>query len=67
MGAGFAVYCGAGAGGAVVAVAGELGLTAEVAGSVEHGARRVILEPTGVTYDSDAMDLTPSRARLREP
>jgi phosphoribosylformylglycinamidine cyclo-ligase len=59
MGCGFAVYCGAGAGGQVVTVAERLGLRALVAGAVEAGPRRVIIDPIAVTYESDAMDLTP--------
>jgi phosphoribosylformylglycinamidine cyclo-ligase len=62
MGCGFAVYCAAGAGPDVVAVAQRLGLAALVAGTVEAGPRRVIIEPVGVTYDTDAMDLTPASA-----
>jgi phosphoribosylformylglycinamidine cyclo-ligase len=62
MGAGFAVYCGAGAGAAVAAAARELALEAVVAGVVEYGPRRVVIEPAGVSYESDALDLTPSRA-----
>ena len=60
MGCGFAVYCGAGAAREVVAVAQRLGLKALVAGVVEDGPRRVILEPVSVTFESEAMDLTPS-------
>jgi phosphoribosylformylglycinamidine cyclo-ligase len=59
MGCGFAVYCASGAGEAVVACAARLGLQALVAGVVEAGPRQVILEPVGVDYGSDAMDLTP--------
>ena len=62
MGCGFAVYCAAGAGGSVVAAARGLGLAAHVSGTVEAGPRRVVIEPIGVTYESDAMDLTPGRA-----
>jgi phosphoribosylformylglycinamidine cyclo-ligase len=60
MGCGFAVYCAAGAGADVVAVAERLGLSALVAGTVEAGPRQVIIEPAGVTYDTDEMDLTPA-------
>jgi phosphoribosylformylglycinamidine cyclo-ligase len=60
MGCGFAVYCGAGAGSGVAAAAERLGLKAEVAGAVEAGPRRVIIEPIDVTYETEAMDLTPS-------
>jgi phosphoribosylformylglycinamidine cyclo-ligase len=59
MGCGFAVYCAAGSGPEVVRLAGEIGLSAGVAGVVEEGARRVVLEPVDVVYESGAMDLTP--------
>jgi phosphoribosylformylglycinamidine cyclo-ligase len=57
MGAGFAVYCRSGEVDAVVAVAEQAGHAAWVAGSVEAGARRVILEPVGVTFASDELRL----------
>lgn len=59
MGCGFAVYCAAGSGAEVVRLASEVGLSAGLAGVVEQGARRVVLEPIDVVYESDAMDLTP--------
>jgi len=59
MGAGFAVYCAAGAGQDVVRVATGLGLTAHVAGAVEAGPRRVILSELDVVFESSDMDLTP--------
>lgn len=61
MGVGYAVYCGSGAGDAVVEHARAAGLAASVAGVVEDGPRSVILEPVGVTYRDDDMDLTPRR------
>ena len=61
MGCGFAVYCAEGDGERVVTLADGLGLTARVAGSVREGPRRVVLEPVGVTFDSDDMDLSPRR------
>jgi phosphoribosylformylglycinamidine cyclo-ligase len=61
MGCGFAVYCAVGSGREVVRVAAESGLAAHMAGTVGDGPRRVILEPIGVTYDSEALDLTPPR------
>jgi phosphoribosylformylglycinamidine cyclo-ligase len=63
MGAGFAVYCRPGGGTRVVDVAHELGLDALLAGAVEEGPRRVILEPVGVSFDSDQLALAPKRAR----
>jgi phosphoribosylformylglycinamidine cyclo-ligase len=59
MGAGFAVYCAAGAGSEVVRIAAGLGLSAGVAGVVEKGPRRVLLEPVDVVFESGDMDLTP--------
>jgi phosphoribosylformylglycinamidine cyclo-ligase len=65
MGAGFAVYCQAGAGGAVVELAEGLGFAALVAGGVEVGPRRVVLEPVGVSLDGESLHLgTESEAHL---
>jgi phosphoribosylformylglycinamidine cyclo-ligase len=61
MGCGFAVYSAAGSGQEVVRAALELGLSAHVAGNVGEGPRRVVLEPIGVTYESEALDLAPRR------
>jgi phosphoribosylformylglycinamidine cyclo-ligase len=57
MGAGYAVYCAAGAGETVVDVAGGLGLRAWVAGSVEEGPREVLLEPVGVRFGGEELAL----------
>ena len=62
MGCGFAVYCAAGSGQDVVRAASELGFSAHVAGTVGEGPRRVVLEPIGVTYQSEALDLAPRRS-----
>jgi phosphoribosylformylglycinamidine cyclo-ligase len=59
MGAGYALYCAAGAGAELVALAGEIGLDALVAGRVEQGPRRVVLEPLGVTFQSSELELAP--------
>lgn len=59
MGVGYAVYCAAGSGGRVVELAEELGHRAFVAGTVEEGPRRVVIEPVGLTYAGDEMDLGP--------
>ncbi|HMJ04367.1 MAG TPA: AIR synthase-related protein, partial [Conexibacter sp.] len=59
MGSGFAVYTAAGSGADVARIASELGYEALVAGVVEDGPRQVVIEPVGVTYASDEMDLTP--------
>lgn len=58
MGAGFAVYCAPGSSGAVLEAAGEVGLEAMAAGRVEAGPRRVVLEPVGVVYDSEKLELS---------
>jgi phosphoribosylformylglycinamidine cyclo-ligase len=60
MGAGFAVYCAAGAGEQVVKVANGRGLAAQVAGAVQAGPRRVVLEELGLTFDSTELDLGPA-------
>jgi phosphoribosylformylglycinamidine cyclo-ligase len=57
MGSGFAVYCRPGAGEQVVALAEGLGLRALVAGRVEQGPREVVLEPLGVRYGSERLEL----------
>jgi phosphoribosylformylglycinamidine cyclo-ligase len=59
MGAGFAVYCASGSGEEVAGVARSGGYTAHVAGVVQDGPRRVILEPVGVSFESDELDLGP--------
>ncbi len=58
MGSGYAVYCESGAGAAVVALARELGLEALVAGSVERGPRLVIVEPLGVRYAGEELEIS---------
>jgi len=58
MGAGFAVYCAAGAGAEVVRLAQELGLAALVAGAVEDGPRRVVVEPVQVAYEGAELELS---------
>lgn len=57
MGAGLALYCRPGAADPLVSLAGELGLQAIRAGEVEEGPRRVLLEPVGVEYRGDRLDL----------
>ena len=58
MGSGFAVYCAAGSGGAVVETAAGVGLEAIVAGRVEEGPRRVVIEPVGVIFEGDQLELS---------
>lgn len=62
MGCGYAVYVAAGEGEAVAETARGLGFEALVAGRVEAGPRRVVLEPVGVTFGTDELDLAPDRA-----
>jgi phosphoribosylformylglycinamidine cyclo-ligase len=57
MGAGYALYCAAGAGEAIVATAQRLGLSALVAGRVEEGPRQVIIEPVGVRFAGEELEL----------
>jgi phosphoribosylformylglycinamidine cyclo-ligase len=57
MGAGFAVYCRPGSAERVVELAGELGFEALVAGEAEEGPREVRLEPLGVTYGGERLEL----------
>ncbi len=58
MGAGYALYCAAGAGAAIVELATSLGLPACVAGSVEEGPREVVLEPVGVRFGGGELELS---------
>jgi phosphoribosylformylglycinamidine cyclo-ligase len=62
MGAGYALYCAARTGEDAVRLARELGLQALLAGHVEEGPRRVVLEPVGVTFESDELELSASGA-----
>jgi len=57
MGAGLALYCRPDGADPLVALAAELGMHAIRAGSVQEGPRRVILEPVGVEYRGDRLDL----------
>jgi phosphoribosylformylglycinamidine cyclo-ligase len=57
MGCGFAVYCDPSCTARVVDLAGKLGFQALVAGAVEEGPRQVILEPLGIRYAGDELDL----------
>ena len=58
MGSGYALYCAPGAGEAIVAIAERLGLSALVAGRVEEGPRQVILEPVGVRFAGEELELS---------
>ncbi len=58
MGAGFAVYCAQGCGETVVAAAERLGVRALLAGRVEAGPRQVLLEPVGVRFAGERLELS---------
>jgi phosphoribosylformylglycinamidine cyclo-ligase len=62
MGAGFALYCRAGHGERIVEIAERLGLGALLAGRVEEGPRQVVLEPVGVCFASDRLELSVGQA-----
>ncbi len=61
MGAGFAVCCAPGAAAEVIATAGERGMQAILGGAVEQGPREVILEPVGVRYAGEQLQLGSAR------
>jgi phosphoribosylformylglycinamidine cyclo-ligase len=58
MGVGLALYCAAGDGERAVAAANALGLHALVAGVVAEGERQVLLEPLGVRYGGEQLELS---------
>ena len=58
MGSGMALYCRAGAAQQIVALAGAMGLSALLAGRVEDGPRQVLLEPVGVRFGGDELELS---------
>jgi phosphoribosylformylglycinamidine cyclo-ligase len=58
MGAGYALYCAAGAGAEIVRTAAGLGLRAHIAGGVEEGPREVVLEPISVRFDGGELELS---------
>ena len=57
MGAGFALYVGAGDAERVVDISRKAGVDAWVAGHVEAGPKRLVVEPLGVTYLGSDLDL----------
>jgi phosphoribosylformylglycinamidine cyclo-ligase len=57
MGAGFALYVQADQAQRVVEIAKGLGIDAMVAGRVEDGPKQVVIEPLGVTYGADELQL----------
>lgn len=58
MGCGYALYCAGGGGEGIVNIAHSLGLQALVAGRVEQGPRQVLLEPVGVRFAGDQLELS---------
>jgi phosphoribosylformylglycinamidine cyclo-ligase len=58
MGTGLALYCAAGDGERIVRSAARLGLAALVGGRVEEGPREVILEPAGVRFAGERLELS---------
>jgi phosphoribosylformylglycinamidine cyclo-ligase len=57
MGAGFALFLPAADAERAVAVAQRCGVPAWVSGQVESGAKRLLIEPLGVEYSGDALQL----------
>jgi len=57
MGAGFALFLPAAQAAAAVAEAERCGVPAWVAGSVEHGPKRLVVEPLALQFDADALNL----------
>ena len=57
MGAGYAVYVPAGQAQSVVDIAAKQGLKAWAAGSVEAGPKRVVIEPLGITFAADSLEV----------
>ena len=58
MGSGLALYCRAGGGEEIVRIARDLGLEALLAGRVEAGPRQVVLEPVGVRFGGEELELS---------
>ncbi|HEX4483704.1 MAG TPA: AIR synthase related protein [Solirubrobacteraceae bacterium] len=58
MGSGYALYCRPGEGASIVHAAEALGFAASIAGRVEEGPRSVVVEPVGVRYESDELELS---------
>ena len=57
MGAGFAVYVPERDAGTVLSVAARHGIPAWLAGAVEEGPREVVIEPLGLRYAGESLDL----------
>jgi phosphoribosylformylglycinamidine cyclo-ligase len=57
MGAGFALYCKPGAADEIVALAKECEKEAWVVGAAEAGERKVVIEPKGITFADESLQL----------
>jgi len=57
MGAGFALFVKAGDAEATVRVAQAAGVTALLAGSVEAGPKQLLIEPLGIRFGDDDLQL----------
>jgi phosphoribosylformylglycinamidine cyclo-ligase len=58
MGCGYALYCTRGEGEEIVRTAAGMGLDALLAGTVQEGPRQVILEPVGVRFGGEELELS---------
>ena len=57
MGAGFAIFTAAADAGRVVQIAQSLGIGARVAGTVEAGEKQLLIEPLGIRFGDDDLQL----------
>jgi phosphoribosylformylglycinamidine cyclo-ligase len=57
MGAGFALFVGAADAQRTVEIARGLGIDALVAGRVEDGAKQLLIEPLGIRFGDDDLQL----------
>jgi phosphoribosylformylglycinamidine cyclo-ligase len=57
MGAGYAVYVAPGDAAQVQAIAEQCGLKSWRAGTVESGSRQVVIEPLGITFESESLEV----------
>lgn len=57
MGSGFALFAAGGSGEEVASLAAEAGYEALVAGRIEEGSRQVILEPAGISYSGEDLEI----------
>jgi phosphoribosylformylglycinamidine cyclo-ligase len=57
MGAGFALFMPAAQAGQAVKIAQDLGIAAWIAGRVEDGPKQLLIEPIGVRFGDDDLQL----------